>query len=282
MADAAGMTVGPRVSDAAREAWAQASGADVRAACRRGAWHRPTAGMAHGFVQANLVMLPADLADDFEAFCQANPVPCPLLERTPPGSYEPLRFAPGADLRTDAPRYRIYRRGRPDPGQPTDVLEAARPDLAGFLLGCSFTFESAMQQAGFDLRHQTQGVNVPMYRTQRACAPAGPFAGPLVVSMRPVARERVAEVRALTARFPRVHGAPVHVGDPAAIGVRDLDSPDWGDAVEIREGEVPVFWGCGVTPQAVAQASRPELMITHAPGHMFVTDRRDRELDEGS
>ena len=255
------------------------TGAQVRAACRSGQWRSPTAGLANGYVQANIVMLPADAADDFQAFCEANPIPCPLLERIPPGSFEPAHFAPGADLRTDAPRYRVYRHGVSDPGEPTDVLDEVQPDMVGFLLGCSFTFESAMARAGFELRHQTQGVNVPMYQTTMACRPAGAFAGPMVVSMRPVQANRVPEVCDITARYPSVHGAPVHAGDPATLGIQDINQPDWGDPVEIRPGEVPVFWGCGVTPQAVAQSSRPALMITHAPGHMFVTDRLDSELE---
>ena len=260
--------------------WSDATGSEVRWACRTGSWDRPTSGMASGFVQANVVILPPELADDFQAFCEANPVPCPLLERTSGATLESVRFAPGSDLRTDAPRYRVYRDGVPDPSEPTDVIADVGDEFVGFLIGCSFTFEAAMDRAGFELRHQVQGVNVPMYRTSRICTPVGHFAGPMVVSMRPVAAERVPEVCALTASYPRVHGAPVHVGDPEAIGIPDLSHPDWGDAVEVRTGEVPVFWGCGVTPQAVAQASRPSRMITHAPGHMFVTDIRDTDLLE--
>ena len=257
----------------------RASGADVRAACRRGVWDRPTGGLAAGYVQANLVMLPADLAADFEDFCRANPRPCPLLECTDVGSVEPREFAPGADIRTDAPRYRVYVGGELEKAEPRDVRAHWRGDMVGFLLGCSFTFEAALLQAGIVLRHLEQGVNVPMYRTSRACRSVGIFAGPMVVSMRPIPVARVDDARAITARFPQVHGAPIHAGDPAALGIADLGQPDWGDAVEIRSGELPVFWACGVTPQAVAQASRPELMITHAPGHMFVTDRTDTELE---
>ena len=236
--------------------------------------------MANGFVQANIVILPPQLADDFQGFCEANPIPCPLLERTSGATLESVRFAPGSDLRTDVPRYRIYRDGVPDPNEPTDVIAEVGDEFVGFLIGCSFTFEAAMAQAGFELRHQKQGVNVPMYRTSLACTPAGSLEGPMVVSMRPIAKTRVAEVRDLTAQYARVHGAPIHVGDPAAIGIASLNKPDWGDAVEIQLGEVPVFWGCGVPPQAVAQASKPELMITHAPGHMFVTDVKDVELQK--
>jgi len=257
-----------------------ATGAEVRAACRAGRWDRPTVGLATGYVQANVVILPADLAGDFEDFCRANPVPCPVLERTPVGGYEPAVYAPGGDLRRDAPRYRIYRHGFADTNDPVDVMAEWHDGMCGFLLGCSFTFEAALQRAGLPLRHVEQGVNVPMYRTTTACVPVGPFAGPMVVSMRPMPAGRVDEAIAVTRRYPMVHGAPVHVGDPAAIGIRDLQRPDWGDRVEIRTNEVPVFWGCGVTPQAVAQAVRPSLMITHTPGHMFVTDRLDAELED--
>ncbi len=254
------------------------TGAAVRAACRDASWTATTAGLAPGYVQANLVMLPSALAGDFEAFCIANPQPCPLLERTAVGDAEPPRFAPGADIRRDAPRYRVYVDGQARGGEPTDALAHWRDDMVGFLLGCSFTFEAALEDAGFPLRHLEQDVIVPMYRTSLECAPVGPFAGPMVVSMRPIPADQVDEAHEITARYPRVHGAPVHAGDPSALGIADIAAPDWGDPIEMREDEVPVFWACGVTPQAVAQASRPPLMITHAPGHMFVTDWRDHEL----
>ncbi len=254
------------------------TGAAVRAASRDGSWSTPTAGLAPGYVQANLVMLPADLADDFEGFCAANPQPCPLLERTAPGDFEPKRFAPGADIRRDAPRYEIYADGESQGEPSTDVVGQWRDDMVGFLLGCSFTFESALQSAGIPMRHLEQGVSVPVFRTSVPCTPVGEFAGPLVVSMRPIPADRVDEAHAITARFPRVHGAPVHAGDPSEFGIADLSTPVWGDPGEIRDGEVPVFWACGVTPQAVAQASRPPLMLTHAAGHMFVTDWRDEQL----
>ena len=204
--------------------------------------------MADGYVQANIVMLPAAAADDFQAFCEANPIPCPLLERTPPGQFQPAHFAPGADLRTDAPRYRVYRNGVPDPGEPTDVLDQVQPDMVGFLLGCSFTFESAMARAGFELRHQAQGVNVPMYQTTMACRPAGAFAGPMVVSMRPVQANRVPEVCEITARYPSVHGAPVHAGDPATIGIRTSTNPT---------GASPWTSGPAKSPSSGAAASPP-------------------------
>jgi uncharacterized protein YcsI (UPF0317 family) len=248
--------------------------ASARAAIRRGEWTGPTAGLAPGYTQANLVMLPEADAFDFLRFCVRNPKPCPVLEVTDPGSPEPEATAPGADLRTDVPRYRVYRDGEPD-GEPTDVRDDWRDDLVAFLIGCSFTFERALMAEGLPVRHVEQGVNVPMYRTSRDCHPAGRFAGPLVVSMRPMMPEQAIRATQITSRYPTVHGAPVQVGDPEALGIADLQKPDYGDPVEVRPGEIPVFWACGVTPQAVAAASRPELMITHAPGHMFVTDVPD-------
>lgn len=250
---------------------------EVRERIRRGEWVRPTAGCAAGYVQANLVVLPRDLAYDFLLFTHRNPRPCPLLEVTDPGSPEPARVAPGADLRTDLPKYRVYRHGVLAE-EVTDLIPLWRDDLVAFLLGCSFTFEAALLKAEVPVRHLEEGRNVPMYITSIPCAPAGLFEGPLVVSMRPIPPEKVARAAAVTARFPAVHGAPVHVGAPEALGIRDLGRPDFGDPVTIRPGEVPVFWACGVTPQAVAMAVKPPLMITHAPGHMFVTDLRDEAL----
>jgi uncharacterized protein YcsI (UPF0317 family) len=241
---------------------------------RRGDWDRPTAGLAPGYTQANLVVLPEADAFAFLRFCLRNPKPCPVLEVTDPGSPEPAELAPGADLRTDLPRYRVWRDGELA-HETTDLRSEWRDDLVAFLIGCSFTFERALQDAGLPLRHVEQGVNVPMYRTNRATHPAGRFEGPLVVSMRPMTPEQAIRATQITTCYAAVHGAPVHVGDPEALGIEDLQRPDYGDAVEIREGEVPVFWACGVTPQAVAAASRPELMLTHAPGHMFVTDVPD-------
>ena len=243
----------------------------LRAAIRRGDWTGPTAGLAPGHAQANLVVLPEADALDFLRFCVHNPQPCPVLEVTDPGSPEPVQTAPGADLRTDLPRYRVHRDGALVE-ETEDVTAHWRDDLVAFLLGCSFTFERALLAEGLPVRHVEQGVNVPMYRTSIACRPTGRFSGPLVVSMRPMRADQAIRATQVTARFVRAHGAPVHVGDPAAIGIADLGRPDYGDPVEIRDGEMPVFWACGVTPQAVAAESRPELMITHAPGHMFVTD----------
>lgn len=247
------------------------SAREARALMRRGVWDKPTSGVAPGVAQANLVVLPQDLAYDFLLFCQRNPKPCPLLDVTEVGSPVPGFAAPGADLRTDLPRYRVYTHGELV-DEPLSIETYWRDDLVGFLLGCSFTFEHVMIEAGMIPRHLECGCTVPMYRTSLQCRPAGVFHGPMVVSMRPVAGSEVAQAVQISSRFPAVHGAPVHVGAPEAIGIADLTLPDWGDPVPVRTGEVPVFWACGVTPQAVAMAARPPVMITHAPGHMFVTD----------
>ncbi len=253
------------------------TGPEARMMIRQGNWRKPTAGLVPGFVQANLVVLPRELAYDFLLFAQRNPKPCPVIEVTDTGSPEPKLSAPGADLRTDIPRYRIYQDGKLAQ-EVTDLLGVWRPDLVAFLLGCSFSFETALLRAGVPVRHIEEGKNVPMFISSIACAPAGAFAGPLVLTMRPIPAPLVTKTVQVSGRFPAVHGAPVQVGDPAAIGIRDLGKPDFGDPVTIRPGEVPVFWACGVTPQAVAMQSKPPLMITHAPGHMFITDLRDESL----
>ncbi len=245
---------------------------------RTGELVRQTSGLVPGRVQANLAILPAAEAVDFEAFCRQNPKPCPLLEVLPAGSWEPTEMAPGADLRHDLPLYRIFRNGELT-GEVTDIADLWRDDFVSFLIGCSFTFEQALIHTGIPVRHVDCGTNVPMYITSVPTQPAGAFSGALVVSMRPIPEARVAEAAAITGRYPDVHGAPVHIGDPAAIGIQDIARPDFGDPVEIRAGEVPVFWACGVTPQVAAMASKPSLMITHAPGHMFLTDRFDRDYE---
>jgi uncharacterized protein YcsI (UPF0317 family) len=234
----------------------------------------PTAGWSSGFAQANLIALPRELAFDFLLFAQRNPKPCPILDVLDAGEVSgPLL---DGDIRTDLPAYRVYVDGELVE-EPADATPYWRDDLVSFLVGCSFTFEAALQEGGVPVRHVDLGVNVPMYRTSRRCRPAGRFSGPLVVSMRPVPASQVADAVRITSRYPSVHGAPVHVGDPAALGIEDLGRPDYGDPVEVREGEVPVFWGCGVTPQAAVVESRPSLAIGHAPGHMLVTDARDSD-----
>jgi len=259
------------------EIFRNATPPEVRALIREGKWRKPTAGLALGYVQVNLVILPRELAYDFLLFAQRNPKPCPVIEVTDSGSPGPKLTAPGADLRTDVPKYRIYRDGKLD-REVTDLRDVWTSDLVAFLLGCSFTFEAGLLQAGIPVRHIEEGKNVPMFVTSIPCTPAGAFNGPLVVTMRPIPAPLVPRAVQISGRFPAVHGAPVHVGDPAALGIRDLGKPDFGDAVTIRPGEVPVFWACGVTPQAVAMQAKPPLMITHAPGHMFVTDLRDEAL----
>ena len=249
--------------------------AEVRAAIRRGEWDGPTAGLAPAFTQANLVVLPEADAFDFLRFCVRNPKPCPLLGVSEAGDRALPSLGADLDIRTDIPRYRVWRDGELAEER-TDVRGLWREDLVAFLIGCSFTFERALLDAGLPVRHVEQGVNVPMYRTARACRSAGRFSGPLVVSMRPMTPAQAEHAAEITARYPDVHGAPVHAGDPAELGIEDLGAPDYGDPVEVRDGEIPVFWACGVTPQAAAVASRPELMITHAPGHMFVSDQRER------
>jgi uncharacterized protein YcsI (UPF0317 family) len=233
----------------------------------------PSSGWAPGFTQANLVVLPRDWAYDMLLFGQRNPQPVPLLDVTDAGSPH-TALAPGADLRTDLPRYRVWRDGELV-DEPTDVVDLWSEDLVSFLIGCSFSFETALLDAGVPVRNIEQGRNVSMYRTNRECRPAGGLSGPLVVSMRPIPGELVPAAVQVTGRMPQVHGAPVHVGSPSSLGIADLARPDFGDPVEFQDGDIPVFWACGVTPQAALMASRPPFAITHAPGHMFVTDVPD-------
>jgi uncharacterized protein YcsI (UPF0317 family) len=235
----------------------------------------PTAGVAAGRTQANLIAVPADWAYDVLLFCTRNPEPCPVLDVTDAGSWTTV-LAQDADLRTDLPRYRVWRDGELV-DEPTDVRAHWRKDLVSFLIGCSFTFEWALARAGVPIRHVEQGRNVPMYVTTRPCRPAGRLRGPLVVSMRPVPRQLLAAAVRETRRFPAVHGGPVHCGDPSELGIGDLGRPDFGDAVECAPDDIPVFWACGVTPQAAVAASRPPFAITHAPGRMFLTDALDEQ-----
>jgi uncharacterized protein YcsI (UPF0317 family) len=248
----------------------------AREVFRTGEVPETTSGWCRGYVQANLLAVPRDLAFDALLFAIRNPRPCPLLEVTDPG--DPLvHDVATADLRSDLPAYRVYEHGRLVAEVP-DVTEYWRDDLVGLLLGCSFTFEAALAAAGVPLRHVEQGRNVPMYITSQPCRPAGRLAGPLVVSMRPVPPGLVRTAAEVTARHPAAHGAPVHAGDPAELGIASLDRPDFGDAVTAEPGDVPVFWACGVTPQAVVMASEPPFVITHSPGRMLITDRSDETL----
>ena len=244
---------------------------EIRQAIRQGNWDKPTSNLANGFLQANLVILPKDMAFEFLLFCQRNPKSCPLIDVTDPGSFTPALSAPSADLRSDIPRYHVYRNG--DLAEtPTDISEFWQDDMVAFLIGCSFTFEEALVKNGIPMRHNEEGRNVPMYKTSIPTVKAGRFEGPTVVSMRTVAEKDIVRAVQVTSRFPTVHGAPLHIGNPGGIGIADLDQPDYGDSVTIKEGEVPLFWACGVTPQAVASHVKPPFMITHAPGHMFITD----------
>ena len=247
-------------------------GREVRIAARAGTLTGCTAGLAPGFVQGNLVILPNTYAEDFARFCELNPRPCPVIGMTEPGVADIPALGADIDLRTDLPRYRVWRDGELAK-EVSDISHLWRDDLVGFVLGCSFTFEEALVAAGIPLKHLAAGKNVAMYRTNITCEPAGPFAGPLVVSMRPLTQSDAKRAIDITARFPSAHGAPMHIGDPARIGITDISTPDYGDAVEIAAHEVPVFWACGVTPQAALTNARTPFAITHAPGCMLVTDR---------
>jgi uncharacterized protein YcsI (UPF0317 family) len=251
--------------------------AKVRAAIRAGQVHGHTSGLAGRHVQGNLVVLPEAWAGEFLRYCQANPKPCPLLAVTEPGEHALPTLGQGIDIRTDLPRYRVWRHGELV-DEPADIRALWRDDLVSFVLGCSFSFEQALADEGIPLRHVEQGLNVAMYRTSIATVPAGRFAGPMVVTMRPLRPDDARRAAEITARYPRVHGAPVHIGDPAGIGIANIHQPDYGDAVEIRPDEVPVFWACGVTPQAALAAARPEFCITHAPGAMLITDWLNHQM----
>ncbi len=251
----------------------------LRALIREGLWDRRTTDLVPGFTQANLAILPRTDALDFFRFCQRNPKPCPVLEVTDPGNPEPYLTAPGADLRTDVPRYCVWREGR-QVDEVTNISNLWRDDLVAFLLGCSLTFEEALDKAGVPFRPGTARRYRPIYTTSIECVPAGIFQGPLVVSIRPIPPDLVVRSVQITARFPMTHGAPVHIGDPAAIGIADLSNPDNNDGsgFALPPGHVPVFWACGVTPQRVAVRAGVKFMITHAPGHMFVTDIPSEQL----
>lgn len=253
-----------------------ASPKEMRALIRNGEWTHPTSGLCLSHVQANMIVLPKDWAYDFLVFAQRNPKPCPILDITEPGQGEAKLIALGSDVRTDIPKYRVWENGKLT-AEPTDATPYWRDDLVAILLGCSFSFEGAMIEAGIPVRHMDMGCNVPMYITNIECTPAGRLSGPMVVSMRPVKYSQVPKAVMATGRFPAVHGAPVHIGDPSVIGINNIDKPDFGDSVEIRAGEVPVFWACGVTPQAAVMKSKPPFAITHAPGYMFIGDPRDAD-----
>jgi uncharacterized protein YcsI (UPF0317 family) len=255
----------------AEQPGAGSSALAVRQACRSGTLSAHTSGLASAHVQGNLVILPREHAADFLRFCQANPKPCPLLGVSEAGDPALPALGDGIDIRTDLPRYRVWRNGELV-DEPTDVRALWSDDMVSFVIGCSFTFEHALMAEGIVLRHVEQGRNVAMYRTSVATSPAGPFHGPMVVSMRPLRAADAIRAVQITSRFPGVHGAPVHIGDPALIGIRSIGDPDYGDAVEVMPDELPVFWACGVTPQAALAAAKLPFAITHAPGSMLVTD----------
>jgi uncharacterized protein YcsI (UPF0317 family) len=250
---------------------------EVRQRCRDGVLKAPTPGLAPGYAQANLVVLPHDLAFEFLLFCQRNPKPCPILDVTEVGTFEPKLIAPGADIRTDLPRYRVFRRGELVE-EVTDIKSYWRSDLVAFLIGCSFSFENAMLNAELPVRHIAKRKNVPMYQANIPCVSTQLFSSSLVVSMRPLPASRLVRAVEVTRRYHKAHGSPIHIGNPAAIGIKALENPDYGDVVTLYEGEVPVFWACGVTTQAAILQAKPEFAITHAPGHMFVSDLKDEAL----
>lgn len=249
----------------------------VRSLIRDGKLNQPTAGFCDGYAQGNLVVLPKKYAYDFMLFAQRNPKPCPILEVSDVGSKEFRLTAPDSDITRDIPRYCIYEHGKLM-GECDSVEDYWRDDLVSFLLGCSFSFEAGLMDAGIEIRHITEGRNVPMYITNIDTTPAGIFSGPTVVSMRPMPSHQVVKAVTITQQLPEVHGAPIHIGDPSVIGIADLNRPDFGDAVTVKPGEVPVFWACGVTPQAAVMKSKPDFVITHAPGHMFITDIKNSNL----
>lgn len=253
-------------------ATAAAQAGALRLRIRAGEVTGPTAGLAPLCFQGNLVILPADHATDFDAYCRSNPAPCPVIGKSLPGSPHIPELGLTLDLRTDLPRYRVFENGVVV-DEPTDIRDRWQSDFVAFVLGCSFTFEAALQAAGIPVRHIDLGCNTPMYRTSIETVAAGPFRGPLVVSMRPMSPDQAEQAREITAKYPAAHGAPVHIGDPAEIGIKDITVTDFGDAVPVHEGEVPVFWACGVTPQAALEQARVPLAITHWPGAMVVTDR---------
>lgn len=257
--------------------YANESPAKVRQLIREGVITGPTAGMCAGYAQANLAIMPKDLAYDFLLFTQRNPKSCPILEVSDVGSRKLQFIAKDADIATDIPKYRIYEHGVLT-GEYTDVSSFWRDDFVSFLIGCSFSFESELLEADVPVRHIEEGCNVPMYLTNIPCTPAGIFSGNMVVSMRPLPYDQIVKSVLVTGSMPKVHGAPIHIGDPAVIGIRDINHPDFGDSVTINPGEVPVFWPCGVTPQSVVMNTKPDFVITHAPGHMLITDVKNVNL----
>jgi uncharacterized protein YcsI (UPF0317 family) len=259
--------------------YSKASPKEIRALIKEGKITHQTSGMCDGYAQGNLLVLPKDQAYDFLLFCQRNPKACPLLEVGDVGSRKVRIMAEDGDIATDIPKYRLWENGELK-GEYTDISELWRDDFVYFLIGCSFSFESELLAADVPVRHIEEGRNVPMYLTNIDCEPAGIFHGKVVVSMRPMPADRVIKAVSITSSMPRVHGAPIHIGDPAAIGINDINHPDFGDSVTIKEGEIPVFWCCGVTPQSAVMSTKPAIAISHAPGHMFITDVKNSKLKD--
>ncbi|MDF3129376.1 putative hydro-lyase [Kiritimatiellaeota bacterium B1221] len=246
---------------------------------RRGEFTGHTSGLAPGYVQANLVILPQAYATDFTEFCKANPRPCPLISISArPGQTNQENVAHDLDIRKDLPKYRIFQKGKLQ-SEPAEISDYWRDDFRTFLIGCSFSFEEALLRAGLEIRNITEHKNVPMYVTGQPCTPAGIFSAPLVVSMRPMNVGDAEKAAAICKRYPHVHGEPLHIGNPRELGIRDLNTPDFGEAVSLHPGEVPVFWACGVTPQLAVMNAAPEICITHSPGHMLITDLENTEQD---
>lgn len=248
----------------------------ARQLIREGKWTKPTGGLASGFTQANLVILPEKYAYDFLLFAVRNPKSCPLLEVTDVGSPVPKKTAPTADLRTDIPKYKIFKSGE-FVEEVSDISSYWSDHLVSFVIGCSFTFEKPLLENGIPIRYLEENCNASMYITNIESEPSGIFKGPMVVSMRPMTPKDAIRAVQITSRFPSVHGAPVHIGDPQQIGITNLQEPDFGDPVTIKENEVPVFWACGVTPQVAIQQAKPDIVITHSPGHMLITDMKEEE-----
>lgn len=253
------------------------SPAELRQKIRNGAHKGNTSGLCAGYVQCNLVILPADWAEDFLAFCEANPKPCPLIAVSQPGEFNLTKLGADIDIRSDIPSYRVFENGQLR-NEVNDISDLWRDDLVAFLLGCSFSFEEALIAEGLDVRNVTEAVNVPMYRTNIDCTAVGQFAGQMVVSMRPFAPPEALRAAEISGRFPSVHGEPVHYANPEHIGITDINQPDYGDSVTIKEGEHPLFWACGVTPQVALENAKPPFCITHSPGSMLVTDMKNSDL----
>lgn len=253
----------------------------IRSEIFQGRFCGPTSGLAAGYVQANIAIVPAQYADGFADFCARNNRACALLARTDPGQFGLPTLGAEIDIRSHVPRYQIHRAGC-EPEEVTDIRDVWRDDLVTFALGCSFSFEEALISAGMDVRNISAGCNVPMFRTNRPCETVGPFNANLVVSMRPFAEAQVEQVCAITDRYPLVHGAPVYIGDPEDLGIVELSRPDFGDPVMVRDGELAAFWACGVTAIEALRNAGLDFCITHAPGHMLITDRLNVELDSAS